>query len=310
MDIANRLYELRKAHSLSQDELADKLNVSRQAVSKWERGESYPDTNNLIALAQLYKMSIDDLLGYEPEIKSEQSVAQDTTQQKITEDEVEEGILRGVKNAADKFFDKINSALDGVEIDTNPIHDDEDDDWDDDWDDDDDDNDDDDDDWDDDGAFHIHNNGETIHIGKDGIRVGEKVVIDKNGIVVNGKVVDGNKVYHSKPSTRATLHAVIDGSIFLACTIAYILMGCLANLWHPAWIIFFLIPIAPGIVHTITSKNPNHLPIPLIVTAIYLVLGCVLNLWHPSWVIFFTIPLYYSIVNPIYNYFKNRKRNR
>ncbi len=302
MNIADRLFELRKAHSLSQDELADKLNVSRQAVSKWERGESYPDTNNLIALAKLYKMSIDDLLGYEPEIKNETS--QDTTQQKITEDEVEEGILRGVKNAADKFFDKINSALDGVEIDTNPIHDDEDDDWDDDdWGDDDDIDDEDD-------EIHIQNNGETIHIGKDGIRVGEKVVIDKNGIVVNGKVVDGNKVYHSKPSTRATLHAVIDGSIFLACTIAYILMGCLANLWHPGWIIFFLVPIAPGIIHTITSKNPNYLPISLIATAIYLVLGCVLNLWHPSWVIFLAIPLYYSIVNPIYNYFKNKNRNR
>ena len=53
MDIstANRLYELRKQHGLSQDELAEKLNVSRQAVSKWERSESSPDTDNLIALA-------------------------------------------------------------------------------------------------------------------------------------------------------------------------------------------------------------------------------------------------------------------
>ena len=66
MDIktANRLYELRKQHGYSQDELAEMLNVSRQAVSKWERSESSPDTDNLIALARLYGVSLDELLGY------------------------------------------------------------------------------------------------------------------------------------------------------------------------------------------------------------------------------------------------------
>ena len=60
---ANRLAELRRAHNLSQEELAEKLGVSRQAVSKWERAESSPDTDNLIALAKLYGVSLDDLLG-------------------------------------------------------------------------------------------------------------------------------------------------------------------------------------------------------------------------------------------------------
>ena len=46
-----RLAKYRKKANMSQEELADKLNVSRQAVSKWERGESSPDTDNLIALA-------------------------------------------------------------------------------------------------------------------------------------------------------------------------------------------------------------------------------------------------------------------
>lgn len=64
--IAQRLQEYRKAHHLSQEELADKLGVSRQAVSKWERGESSPDTDNLIALAKLYNVSIDCLLGDDP----------------------------------------------------------------------------------------------------------------------------------------------------------------------------------------------------------------------------------------------------
>lgn len=64
MDIytANKLVELRKANNLSQEELAQHLNISRQAVSKWERAESSPDTDNLIALAKLYRISLDELL--------------------------------------------------------------------------------------------------------------------------------------------------------------------------------------------------------------------------------------------------------
>ena len=62
VEIANRLVQLRKQSNLSQEELAMRLGISRQAVSKWERAESSPDTDNLIALAALYKMSLDDLL--------------------------------------------------------------------------------------------------------------------------------------------------------------------------------------------------------------------------------------------------------
>ena len=52
----------RKQAGLSQEALAEKLGVSRQAVSKWERSESSPDTDNLIALAKLYGVSLDELL--------------------------------------------------------------------------------------------------------------------------------------------------------------------------------------------------------------------------------------------------------
>ena len=62
IEIANRLVELRKKHGFSQEELADKLGLSRQAVSKWERAESSPDTDNLICLAKIYNISLDELL--------------------------------------------------------------------------------------------------------------------------------------------------------------------------------------------------------------------------------------------------------
>ena len=63
--IANRLTEVRKNHGMSQGDLADKLGVSRQAISKWERGESSPDIDKVFALADIYCTSLDELLGYE-----------------------------------------------------------------------------------------------------------------------------------------------------------------------------------------------------------------------------------------------------
>ena len=57
-----KLRKLRIARQLSQEQLADKLQVSRQAISKWELGESIPDTENLILLSKFYGVSIDYLL--------------------------------------------------------------------------------------------------------------------------------------------------------------------------------------------------------------------------------------------------------
>lgn len=62
IEIANRLVEMRKKSGLSQEQLADKLGLSRQAVSKWERAEASPDTDNLICLAKIYGVSLDSLL--------------------------------------------------------------------------------------------------------------------------------------------------------------------------------------------------------------------------------------------------------
>jgi len=52
-----------KSRGLSQDEFAENLGVSRQAVSKWERNEAYPDTENLIAIAKFFNVKIDDLIN-------------------------------------------------------------------------------------------------------------------------------------------------------------------------------------------------------------------------------------------------------
>lgn len=62
VQIASRLANRRREAGLSQEALAAKLGVSRQAVSKWERSEASPDTDNLIALAALYGVTLDELL--------------------------------------------------------------------------------------------------------------------------------------------------------------------------------------------------------------------------------------------------------
>lgn len=67
IEIANRLVKLRKDKNLSQEALANALGISRQAVSKWERAESSPDTDNLILLSKLYDISLDELLNTDQE---------------------------------------------------------------------------------------------------------------------------------------------------------------------------------------------------------------------------------------------------
>ena len=71
VQIAQRLAELRRAKGYSQEVLANRLGLSRQAVSKWERAESSPDTENLIALARLYGVSLDELLSVDNEIEED-----------------------------------------------------------------------------------------------------------------------------------------------------------------------------------------------------------------------------------------------
>lgn len=63
MSFRENLIKLRKAKNLSQDDLAEELGLSRQAVSKWENENSKPDVENLIKLSKIFKVSVDDLIG-------------------------------------------------------------------------------------------------------------------------------------------------------------------------------------------------------------------------------------------------------
>ena len=62
MTFSEKLYQLRKARGLSQENLAGHLGVSRQAVQKWETGASTPDVGNLVAISEYFQVSLDSLL--------------------------------------------------------------------------------------------------------------------------------------------------------------------------------------------------------------------------------------------------------
>ena len=71
--ISQSIRACRKRQGLSQDELADRLHVTRQAVSKWENGSALPSVDMLIALANVFQLSVDELLGVEREARADRA---------------------------------------------------------------------------------------------------------------------------------------------------------------------------------------------------------------------------------------------
>lgn len=281
LETANRLYELRKKHSLSQEELAEKLGVSRQAVSKWERSEASPDTDNLIALAKIYGLSLDELIYGEKEDKKtdnneekSEDIKGENTEDDGNKDEnlfidVDDGDSRvkiGPKGilVEDEDGETVKISWSGIKIETskNSSDDDDDDDTADDEDDDDSDSEDD---------------------------VG--IVLKKEEGHYKLQV---NKV---KKKTRFWL----EFPYVIICSLAYLIFGFynICGGWALSWIIFLTIPVYYSLVEAIYKRRFDEFSYPVFATFIYLYLGMYRGNWHPSWLIFVTIPIYYEIANAL-----------
>lgn len=268
MDIttANRLYELRKQHGYSQDELAEMLNVSRQAVSKWERSESSPDTDNLIALAKLYGISLDNLLGYTPQASDACDNKGETPDGKDYENDSDSTV------SVESDGDKVHIDEDGIYIE------------------------------DKNGekvtikggiAKFVNKVVGSVHID------GKKASTSADEGAPEVTIAEGNVVVSQKQKTARIINDCVWGVSFLLATIAYLLIGFLCNLWHPGWILFFAPFVLGGISNTITHRNASEFPIVFLALAAYLLMGFLANLWHPGWVIFILVPAYYIVVEPI-----------
>ena len=72
--VSEKLLSLRKEHGFSQEYLAGELGISRQAISKWERGETLPNTESLMALSVIYGVSVDELLCMNADEKPQENI--------------------------------------------------------------------------------------------------------------------------------------------------------------------------------------------------------------------------------------------
>lgn len=289
IETANRLYELRKKQGLSQEELAEKLGVSRQAVSKWERSEASPDTDNLIALAKIYDLSLDELIygkkvtDSEPEDKDE-----DTADTKDNSAEADTDNLKNNIEISptcilidDEDGDKIKIGLNGIRIETA-------------------------------GSEKDKDKGEKIKIDLSGIHIksmndDDDDEDDDDGIVVINS--DGKENISITKKTKTKFWLEIPYAVI--CALAYLVCGFTNSFggWGLSWIIFLTIPIYYSLVEAIYKRRFSEFSYSVLVAFIYLYLGLYQGNWHPSWLIFITIAIYHPIASAIDKKIKEREQN-
>ena len=83
MNLGNNLYHARKKKGLSQEDVAEKIGVSRQTISKWETDETLPDIRQAKKLAVLYGLTLDELIEFDADVQEIQEVINKTTEETV-----------------------------------------------------------------------------------------------------------------------------------------------------------------------------------------------------------------------------------
>lgn len=96
MRFSEKLTFLRKKHGMTQMELAEKLDISRQAVSRWEQGVSEPSTENLVIIGKLFGVPVDDLVNDAIQLQTEMTVQM--VEPSETDLEIEQNRAQETKN--------------------------------------------------------------------------------------------------------------------------------------------------------------------------------------------------------------------
>ena len=95
MDLGKKIFELRKSKNLSQEDVAEELNITRQTVSKWETNQSTPDFDKIVPLCELFGISTDELLKdegkkeKEDKVESKKNIYEDMTKYEVNQKSAE-----------------------------------------------------------------------------------------------------------------------------------------------------------------------------------------------------------------------------
>lgn len=299
--MAQRLVDRRKAAGLSQEALAAQLGVSRQAVSKWERSESSPDTDNLIALAALYGVSLDELLYGEAASDadgSEDGSTETVDEAKEAEDSAEHA------DCGDKPLVDISLARGIHVIDPNKgeeVHVG--------W-----------------NGIHVTNErkGEEVHVGPDGVHVdtleddGHSVHTDDDGTVtIGGETFSSWKEAHDKLDHHGKHFHTKVGRTWnkfpfpALVALAYLVLGIVYGTWAAGLFLVFLIPVYYAFGDFIDQRHLSKL-IDVVYSvsaeAWFLYMWLCLEQPHPAGVILITIPVVKALMRWCRKQWKHRER--
>lgn len=283
--MAQRLVDRRKAAGLSQEALAAQLGVSRQAVSKWERSESSPDTDNLIALAALYGVSLDELLYGEAAHDADDSV--DSRPDADNSDDAEETEASAERaDCGDKPFVDISLAR-GIHV-IDP------------------------------------DKGEEVHVGPGGIHVdtleddGHSVHTNADGTVtIDGETFASWKEAHDKLDHHGKHFHTKFGRAWnkfpfpALVALAYLALGIIYGTWAMGLFLVFLIPVYYALGDFIDRRHLSKLIdaiYPAAAIAWFLYMWLCLGQPHPAWVILITIPVVKALMRWCRKQWKHRKQ--
>lgn len=301
--MAQRLVDRRKAAGLSQEALAAQLGVSRQAVSKWERSESSPDTDNLIALAALYGVSLDELLygkavddADDPEDGDAGAEASDEAEE---DEDSADNTSRSDKPLVDISLARGIHVIDpdkGGEVHVG-------------W-----------------NGIHVTNErkGEEVHVGPGGVHVdtleddGHSVHTNADGTVtIDGETFSSWKEAHDKLDHHGKHFHTKLGRAWnkfpfpALVALAYLALGIVYGTWGMGLFLIFLIPVYYAIGDFIDRRRLSKLigsVYPTAAIAWFLYMWLCLGQPHPAWIILITIPIVGALMHWCRKQWKHHKQ--
>ncbi|MDO5560722.1 MAG: helix-turn-helix domain-containing protein [Oscillospiraceae bacterium] len=277
IETANKLLRLRKKNGYSQEELAEKLGISRQAVSKWERAEASPDTDNLIQLAKLYNISLDQLFEIDA-VNSVPISSQESRRSNIS--------LRKDKSDKDNsmrvaYPEGSNGAKEiypgaSAQQKSQPVYQD---------------------------TQKKQQTDGTCDFDKYQYKYEYSTKSQKSASTGTNASFNTNFTTSPAPAPLAVSEQSLPYKALMAfpfplvVAALYLMLGAFFNFWHPSWMMFLTIPLYYTTIEAVRKKDLNIFCFPVLVVFAYLTAGFLLNLWHPAWILFMTIPFYYWIIN-------------